>query len=203
MSTATARKVQRVGLFGGSFNPPHRGHEELVEALLARALLDSVLVVPVYAHPFGKDLAPFAARMEMCRIAFAPFPAVRISAIEQELGGRSYTVRTLEALRRELPGDEIYLVIGADALRDVDHWRDFERVKSLARLLVVPRQGEPREEAIDMPAPMEISSREIRRRIRAGEPITGLVSPGVEGYITRAGVYRGDDEPNPQIGDER
>src|SRR4029079_1745454 len=119
LATAAARKVRRVGVFGGSFNPPHLGHRELIAALLERDLVDQVRVVPVYAHPFGKELAPFADRLAMCRLAFAGLgPRVRVSAIEKDLGGRSYTVRTLEAMHRARPREALFLVTGADAIRD-------------------------------------------------------------------------------------
>jgi nicotinate-nucleotide adenylyltransferase len=196
---------RRVAVFGGSFNPPHRGHQQLVALLLERDLADEVWVVPVYDHPFGKELAPFEDRLAMCRLAFSPLgPRVRVTDVERDLGGPSYTVRTLSELRRHLAtGDELFLVVGADALPETESWRDFERVRELAGLLVVPRQGLPGEGTLDLPAPPGVSSSEVRERLGRGLEVTDLVPEAVARYLDERGLYRvpgGDRPPRPGPG---
>ena len=98
-----ASATPRVAVFGGSFNPPHVGHVLGVVYALSTAPIDEVLVVPVYQHPFAKDLAPFADRLAMCRLAFGWLPRVTVSTVEEELGGESRTLRTVEHLRADHP----------------------------------------------------------------------------------------------------
>ena len=190
---AAVPALTSLGVFGGSFNPPHRGHQDLVRSLVDQALVDEIWVVPVYEHPFGKELAPFEDRLAMCRIAFAGHgERLRISDLERTLGGQSFTVRTLEELHRLRPLDELVLVVGADARRDFPHWRDFDRVQALARLLVAPRRGERDEGLSPIPAPADASSTEVRRRLARGEPTDGLLDPAVRSYAIEHALY--DDE---------
>ncbi len=107
---------RRVAVFGGSFNPPHVGHLLGVVYALSTAPIDEVLVVPVYQHPFAKHLATFADRLELCRLAFGWLPRVSISTVEEELGGESRTLRTLEHLGATLPDVSLRLLVGADVL---------------------------------------------------------------------------------------
>src|SRR5262249_33315608 len=131
----------RVAVFGGSFNPPHVAHLLAVVYALATAPVDRILVVPVYRHPFAKELAPFEDRLEMCRLAMGWVPGVTISDIERELGGESLTLRTVEHLRSQHPEFELRLLVGADVLPDLPKWHRFERIAALAPPLVLARAG--------------------------------------------------------------
>ena len=179
-----------IGVFGGSFDPPHCGHVLLAAYAISAAPIDRLLVVPTFEHPFGKPLAPFEHRVAMTARAFGVLRGAEVSRIEEELGGASYTVRTLEALRGLAPRAELRLLVGADVLGDLEKWRDFERVRALAPLFVVGRSGYPREDGMETPDLPAISSTVVRARLRAGDRVTGLVPRAVERYCFEHGLYR-------------
>lgn len=178
-----------LGVFGGSFDPPHCGHVLLAAYALAAAPIDRLLVVPTFEHPFGKPLAPFAHRVAMCELAFGMLRGAEISRIEEEIGGASYTVRTLEALSAQYPGAQLRLLVGADVLGDLERWKDFDRVRELAPLFVVGRSGYAREEGIEAPDLPAISSTRVRELLRAGDRAAGLVPRGVEAYCREHALY--------------
>lgn len=150
-------------VFGGSFNPPHVAH--VLAVCLARTLLgdeyEGTLVIPTFAHAFGKPLAPFEDRVAMAAAAFAWIPGVEISPIEQELGAPSRTVRTLRELKRRAPERALRLLVGADILGECDKWAEFDAVIALAPLLVLGRQGVRADDAPVALLP-ELSSTEVR-----------------------------------------
>src|SRR5689334_9142479 len=117
----------RVALFGGSFDPPHVGHVFAAAYALSTIDIEEVLVVPVFAHAFEKDLAPFDDRLEMARIAFAPIARTSVSAVERSLGAPSITIRTLEHLRATHPDWKLYLVVGSDVLAESARWAEWDR----------------------------------------------------------------------------
>src|SRR4030095_5202473 len=128
---------ETVGVFGGSFNPAHVGHVLALSYVMSVYALDGVLVVPVYRHVFGKDLAPFDDRLEMARLAVSWMPSVEVSDIERRLGGGSRTLYTVETLLRERPERELRLIIGADVLADLPKWHRFDRIAELAPPIVI------------------------------------------------------------------
>lgn len=147
---------KRVAIFGGSFNPPHAGHYEIVRRLSKRRTIDEVWVVPSYRHAFGKKMRPFQARLRACRRFFKGLgPKVKVKDWEKRLGGVSYTVRLLRFLGRKFPRTKFSLILGSDAYRERHAWKDFEDIEKLAHLIVFPRgRGSP------IP---NVSSTEIRR----------------------------------------
>ena len=149
-----------------------------------------MLVVPAYRHPFDKLLAPYANRVEMCQLAFAKLPRVEVSTLERDLGGRSVTVRMLEALRERLPNAKLRLVIGSDLLEETDSWQDFERVRALATPLVVPREGYEAPEAPELPEQPDFSSTEARERLRDGRSTHDLLDPTIAAYCRAHALYR-------------
>lgn len=175
-----------IAVFGGSFDPPHMGHVLAASWVLATAPVDGLMVVPAFEHAFGKRLAPFAHRRRMAELAFAGLRGVEVSDLEARLGGASYTVRTLDALRRRHPGTALRLVIGSDLVDEVPHWRDGARVAELAPLLVVGRGGHDDGRALLLP---EVSSTEIRERLRSHRSVDGLVPRRVIAYVERHGLY--------------
>lgn len=166
----------QIGVYGGSFNPPHVGHAMVAAWLLWTEQVDEVWLLPSHAHPFAKDLAPFPRRVELCRaLARMIGPRVRVSTVEAELPPPSYTVNVLARLSADHPEHRFRLVLGADNLPDLPKWKDWERIAERWTPLVVGRQGWPGPEGtVAFP---DVSSTEVRRRIQAGEPITHLV-PG-------------------------
>jgi nicotinate-nucleotide adenylyltransferase len=168
----------RVAIYGGSFNPPHVGHAMVAGWLRWADRADEVWLVPAFVHPFDKDLAPFEDRLAWCRaLADAVGPWVRVEAIEATLPTPSYTIDTLETLSARHPASRFRLVVGADVLEAVPQWKRWDRIVERFDPVVVGRQGWPVPTGtIGFP---EVSSTEVRRRIRAGEPVDHLVPAGV------------------------
>jgi len=185
--------VREVALLGGSFNPPHVGHLMAAWYVLATEPVAEVWLLPSYRHPFGKELAPFADRVAMCKLAAATIRGLHVCAAEAELAedplvGR--TARTLEHLRQKHPGDRFALVVGTDILAETDKWYRWDRVKELARLVVVGRQGHEAG-AGGRPLLPAVSSTEVRERLERGEEVAHLVPRRVLSYVREKGLYRG------------
>jgi len=182
--------LARVAFFGGSFNPPHVAHVLAAVYALSVAPIDEVLVVPVFRHPFSKELAPFDDRLEMCRRALGWIPRVRISTVEAELGGDSLTLRTIEHLAAQHPGWSMRLLVGADVLADLPRWHRFDRIAELAPPFILGRAGV---EAADAPLAVlpAISSTEVRAALAAGEieSVRDRVPAAVLDYIVSRGLY--------------
>jgi len=180
--------MSTVAVFGGSFDPPHLGHVLAATWVLSTASVDALWVIPAYDHAFDKELTPFAHRLKMAELAFAPLREVTVSDLEARMGGESFTVHTLERLREEHPDDRWRLVIGSDLVEQIPRWHEGHRIEELAELLVVGRGGHGRDgDALLMP---EVSSTEVRRRLRAGEPADALVPRAVLDYAREQGLYR-------------
>ena len=181
-----------IAVFGGSFNPPHIAHQLACLYVLETQPVDEVWLVPCYRHPFEKQLASFADRMEMCRLAMKPFAArVVVSDVEREVGGEvSRTLVTLQALAAKNPGASFRLVIGGDILVEAEKWWCWDEVARLAPPLVVGRAGYPAPGGgttlVELPA---VSSTDIRCRCARGQDISALVSRTVAHYIASQGLY--------------
>jgi len=189
-----------VGLFGGSFNPPHLGHVLSIAYLLGTELVERVVAVPVFAHALGKSLAPFPERVAMARLAFEWLPRVTVSEIEQRLGTPSRTLETIVALSAEHPDWDLRLVVGSDILGELHQWHAFPEIERRAPPLVLPRPGAPQPgQAPDAPRLLpDISSTEVRALLAewasatapaAAAPIEQLVPRGVLAYIRAHGLY--------------
>ena len=180
-----------IALLGGSFNPPHVAHLMAAYWTLATQGVSEVWLLPAYKHPFGKDLATFADRVARCELAVRALRGAGVCGAEAELRDDPLvgkTVRTLEHLRAKHPAYEFALVVGADVLPETDKWYRWDRVKELARVVVVGREGfPPVPGAPSLPA---ISSTEIRARIARGEDVSGLVPRKVLEYVQAKGLYR-------------
>jgi nicotinate-nucleotide adenylyltransferase len=206
------RGLGRVGLLGGSFNPPHLAHVLTALAVYATEELDHLWVLPTASHAFGKDLAPFADRVRMAHLAFRHFSGgAAVLDLEDRLPRPSYTVNLLRVLHLLRPGIKPVWIAGSDILADLPRWREPDEVQRLARIVVVPRVGHaavgagvpvPAVPAPDAPplssgltlSPLsialpELSSTEVRRRLRALEDTRGLVDHEVLAYIDRRGLY--------------
>jgi nicotinate-nucleotide adenylyltransferase len=187
-------------VFGGSFNPPHVAHVLAVTYALSVAAIDAVLVVPVYRHPFSKELAPFEHRLAMCRRALGWLPGVSVSDVERELGGESLTLRTLEHLAATHPSWSMRLLVGSDVLADLPKWHRFDRIAQIAPPLVLGRagfavsnvEGAPGLTATEALLP-KVSSTEVRRALVSGdeEAVRHRVPRAVLEYIREHDLYRG------------
>lgn len=132
-----------VGVYGGSFDPPHVSHVLAAAYALAVGRFQRLLVVPVFQHAFNKRLAPFEHRARMCEIAFSDFERVTVSRIEALLPVPSRTLQTVRALHEEQNGAELRLIVGTDVVAETNKWHAFEEIERLAPLFVVGRSGYP------------------------------------------------------------
>jgi len=197
--------VARIGLLGGTFNPPHIGHLVCATQALASLDLDEVLFVPVYEPPHKEiETDPGVEhRVAMCRIAVADDDHLDVSTVEVDVPGPSYTVDTLSRLNDRRPGDQLTFIVGGDMALSLPSWREPAAILSLATLGVAEREGVRRTDIterlselgtdnvtfFDMPR-IDVSSSLIRRSVAAGRPIRYLVPEGVADYISREGLYR-------------
>ncbi len=193
-----------LALLGGTFDPPHVGHLIVAAAAAHELGADRLLLVPARVPPLKeRSVTPAAIRLEMIRSAVADDPVLGVDDRELRREGTSYTVDTLRELREELGGGEpereITFLMGADQLAELPRWREPEEVARLARLVVMARAGEePAEvdsglevayEAVEVPR-IDLSSTDIRRRVREGRPIRYLVPEPVREIIEWERLYR-------------
>jgi nicotinate-nucleotide adenylyltransferase len=199
--------VARIGILGGSFNPPHLAHLVCASEAAAQLELDRVLLTPVAAPPHkdaDRDPGP-QERLELCRLAIVGDERLGVCDIEVRRGGPSYTVDTLRELHARDPGDDLTFIVGGDIALGLPSWHEPEAVLGLARLAVAERSGAGRQDIatrlaecfadaappvfFDMPR-LDISSSQIRRRIAEGRPIRYLVPDPVAEHIARGRLYR-------------
>jgi nicotinate-nucleotide adenylyltransferase len=198
--------VARIGLLGGTFNPPHIGHLVCAQEAHSQLGLDRVVLVPVHSPPHKEiEFDPGVAhRVELCRRAVVGDDRLAVSTIESDVSGRSYTIDTLRRLNERHPEDELTFILGGDQACDLRAWREPEAVLELAELGIAEREavqhvdicerlaglrGVPeRLRFFDMPR-LDISSSLIRRRVAAGLPIRYLVPDAVAEYVATAGLY--------------
>jgi nicotinate-nucleotide adenylyltransferase len=186
----------RIGVFGGTFDPVHVGHLAIANAALESIPLDRVVFVLARRSPL-KDAGPVAAeedRLRMLELAVAGEPRFAVSRIELDREGPSYTVETLERLAG---ADELFLILGGDAVADLPRWKDPERIAALATLAVAERPGAPeragRTPVVRFDAPrLDISSRELRARASRGRSLRYLVPDPVWKHIEARGLYRAE-----------
>lgn len=186
---------RRIGVLGSICNPPHLGHAALARCAAAQLGLERVLLIPT-GTPTHRDapLVDAATRLQLAVRAAADEPILEASAIEVERPGPSYMVDTLRLLADSVDGAALVLLLGADQYATLDTWHDPAGIRQLATLAVAPRAGaSPVVDAGVEPITMDVvdvSSTDIRRRVAAGDPIDGLVSPGVADLIADLGLYR-------------
>src|SRR5688572_8601538 len=163
----------RVALFGGSFNPPHVAHQVVALYVLETRPVDELWFVPCFKHPFDKTLESFPDRLRMCELLAGPLgPRVKVSDIEGRLGGESRTLRTVRALLDSDPALKLSLVIGSDLEAESASWYGATELRQLVSFVVVGRAGSPGGGAVTMP---DVSSTEVRKRLRLGQPVDDLV----------------------------
>jgi nicotinate-nucleotide adenylyltransferase len=200
----------RLGIYGGSFDPVHYGHLLLAESCREQAALDEVWFMPAAVPPHKRQasMASPKQRVEMLELALAGHAAFRVSTLEIDRGGVSYTVDTVRTIHEQRPGDELFLLMGADTLVDLPNWREPAAILELALPLAVVRRGatmpsdehvlalvspERRQQwralQIDMPI-LELSATEIRARVSARQSIRYRTPRAVEKYIETHGLYQ-------------
>ncbi len=195
----------RVGILGGTFNPPHLGHLVCAQEAYLQLGLDRVMLIPARIPPHKpvEDEPGPEHRLELCRLAVEGDERFSVSDLETSRPGPSFTVDTLQKLHAIEPDSELFLIVGGDIAAGLSLWKEPERVLELARPAVAKRRGTPRArvdqalaglrggeraEFFRMPR-IGISSTLLRDRVRAGEPIRYLVPDAVERYIAAQGLY--------------
>ena len=220
----------RAGVFGGTFNPIHKGHMMVAERALHRFSLDRLYIVPcrVPPHKFPAFLAPAAERVQMIQLALPADVRYCLSDVEIQREGRSYTIDTVDHFKARItPGATLFLIMGMDAFLEIHTWKNYRRLLDSVQPVVVSRRVDGQMQAsddvsrmdgyirsrlsddyqfVDEPCfwqrsgeirihllpiqPIDISSSQIRQRIRAGKEIVGLVPPTVKAYIEQKELYR-------------
>jgi nicotinate-nucleotide adenylyltransferase len=193
--------VRRIGLFGGTFDPPHNAHLALARRAVSDLALDELRWIPV-GQPWQKArrITPAAHREAMVRLAMGDEPRFVLERCELERDGPSYTLDTVRELQAREPGATWFLVIGQDQYAGLHTWRDWPELLARVTLAVACRPGVSAEpdaavrrvahRPVGLPM-MDISATDIRARVAAGAPITELVPPAVAGYIDRHRLYQG------------
>ncbi len=203
--------IESIALYGGSFDPVHKGHENAVNALLSSGLnISETIIMPAFVNPFkaGIDRSRRASdiqRLEMCRIAFEHFPHCTVSDFEISRGDISYTVLTLEMLREKYPHKRLILTVGSDSLESLPKWFKFKDIINYADIAAISRSDRD-SGRLDMLAeiirreggtvhiikakPFEISSTEIREKIMNNCDISCYISENVVKYINSEKIYR-------------
>jgi nicotinate-nucleotide adenylyltransferase len=189
----------RLAIFGGSFDPPHVGHLLVAQDACEQLRLDRLIFVPAAAQPL-KSAGPNASgehRLSMTRLLAGDDPRFEVSTVELDRGGLSFTVDTLAEVARKHPAAERHLLVGADVLGTFDKWKEPERILTLARVVVLERGGGETRAAgggdhlTRLPTRrVDVSSTEVRERVRQGKSIRGFVTDAVAAYIARTGLYR-------------
>ena len=191
----------KTGIFGGAFNPVHNGHVRLAEEAVKQLKLKKLLIIPTFDSPH-KDtkLAPFDDRAEMCRRAFSHIEGAQICDIERRLGGKSYTINTVRALKDECPGEQFFLLIGGDMLFSFDKWYKYESLLKETKVCAIARDNDSLVDMMEFANELgrvkvlptkavEVSSTEIRERVSRGEDVSQLVPQTVAEYIAANSLY--------------
>jgi nicotinate-nucleotide adenylyltransferase len=197
----------RIGILGGTFNPPHLGHLICAQEAYLQLGLDRVTLIPARIPPHKpvEDEPGAEHRLELCRLAIGDDERLEVSDLEIDRDGPSYTVDTLEELHSSAPDHELFLIVGGDIAAGLPEWHEPERVLSLATLAVAKRRGTSRAAVDDALAALRggertrffrmpriaISSTMLRDRVRSGQPIRYYVPDPVARYVERHRLYAG------------
>ena len=201
--------MRKIGLFGGTFNPPHISHKRLSDEMKDKLGLDEVIIMPTFTPPHkeAKSLAESKDRLHMCSLTFCD-SCYRISDMEIKREGKSYTVDTLLELKEIYPEDKIYLIIGSDMLLSFHKWYRYRDILSLCTLCVISRDDDEtvkmlsdyakdvlnRDEdkgeiIISSASPIELSSTLIREKLSKGEDVSSFIEEKTLEYIKEKGLY--------------
>ncbi|MCM1363492.1 MAG: nicotinate (nicotinamide) nucleotide adenylyltransferase [Faecalibacterium sp.] len=202
--------MSRIGIFGGTFNPPHKAHVYLAKQIKETAALDKIIVIPTFVPPHKQthELQSGSDRLKMCRRTFTD-SFFEVSAIELLRQGKSYTIDTLEEMKKRYPNDEFFLIIGSDMLLSFHKWYRYRDIISLCTLCVASREDSAGYETLCSYArdvlqldvsngdiiistlpPLEMSSTSIRQKIKNGEDMGGFLTDGVIEFIKEKGFYK-------------
>ena len=190
------KRVRKIGLFGGTFDPPHIGHLILAEEARAKAVLDEVWFLPTYIPPHkNRVVSDPHHRIEMVKRAIASNPSFSLSLIEHERKGLSYTIDTVEALKEEYPDVAFFFLLGGDMVNDLPNWYRVQDLIKKVTFVAFERSGYPLDPIshldivyAQMPT-IDISSTVLREKIKRNEPIRYYLPESVKDYIEETGLY--------------
>lgn len=191
-------KTMRIGILGGTFNPIHLGHLVLAEEAKEKLGLDKVIFVPAYIPPHKKDeeIAQAADRSKMVKLATEDNPSFEVSPFEIDAKTTSYSVETLREFKRIYGEDtKLFFITGADSLGELFSWKELDEIFKLSQFIVANRPGYnvanvPKEIEVVTITPLEISSSQIRRKIKENKSIRYLVPERVREYVVAKGLYK-------------
>ncbi len=196
--------MERIGLFGGSFDPVHLGHLLVAQTAREELGLTRLFFIPAAQSPFKPERKPTPAseRLRLLRLALAGWSWCEIDDQEIRRGGVSYTIDTVRNYAPRFPGAELFYLIGADNAADLPRWRAADELARLVQFVIIPRPGQPQ---VPLPAPFRgvnlggfplgVSSSQIRARVQAGLPIEPLVPAPVAEAIRTHGLYQSPIRP--------
>ncbi|MDP8230227.1 MAG: nicotinate-nucleotide adenylyltransferase [Candidatus Gorgyraea atricola] len=188
----------RIGILGGTFDPIHNGHIHLARELCKRLALKKIIFIPTYIPPHKPDIRISSGthRHNMVKLAIARSKKLELSGIELKRKGKSYSVDTLRQLKRRYGKKaQFFFITGSDSLKDIDKWRDIEEILRLCTFVVVKRPGfsmrniDPRFLTLHINA-KNVSSSDIRRKVKDRQSITRLVPASARNYIEKRGLYQ-------------
>ena len=202
--------TKKTGILGGAFNPVHNGHVHLAREAISQLKLRKLLIIPTYESPHKNTrLLPFEQRAEMCTLAFSGIGEgythgsckIEVSDIERQMGGVSYTINTIRELNKIYPDERFYLIIGGDMLFSFTKWYKYESILKESTVCAVARGGDNYVDMLEyaneigrikvLPTEaVDVSSTEIREKLKNNESISGLVPESVEKYIGEKGLYK-------------
>lgn len=200
--------MSRIGLFGGTFNPPHLAHLRLATLAAEQYSLDEIIIMPTFLPPHkqASQLLSGEERMELCKCTFTS-SVFSFSDFELKKGGKSYTVETLRHLKKSNPGDTLFLIVGSDMLLSFDRWYCWQEILQLSRLIVLSREDEITQSELSAYAervlhlnrneydvlncaPQTLSSTIIREKLQRGEDVSSFLTPKAYQRILEKGYYR-------------
>lgn len=176
---------RNIGIFGGSYDPPHIGHSCAILYALSMHRLDEIWVIPCGQHPDSKNLINFWDRFKMCKIAFGHLRKVRVLPIEHYMAKPTYTNLTLRAIAESQPNANLHLIVGADCYKAVPEWHGSEETLRLAKLLQVPRSGYDDSDHL-LP---DLSSTAIRKALKENGNVDQQLDAEVRQYIHSRKLY--------------
>jgi len=179
----------KTALFGGSFNPPHMGHQFACLYMLEGLGAQAVWLVPTFRHPFGKVLEAYEHRLQMCRLMARPFAdRVVVDDVERRLGGDGRTIDLLTHLLAREPERQFHLVIGADVSKETASWHKWDEITKMVPVLIIGRGGIDAERSTPIALP-SLSSTDVREKLRQHDDVSGLVPQSVFAYIQEHRLY--------------
>lgn len=187
----------RIGIYGGSFDPPHKGHRNIADFVIKELNLDKLLIVPIGVASHGKNIFTSAEyRLKMCELTFGNIDKAEISTVEIDMEGLSYTFKTLEALIEKYGAEHEYFeIIGEDSAAYFDKWREYKRILELSTVVVLKRKGyenivdSPKIKIVDNPY-FDVSSTEVKSRIAKDEDISEFLTKETVEFIKEKRLYK-------------